>query len=569
MLATEAAQKEMSPPPKGAPRAGAAAPKELEELLALIRRLPSMPSVTVPAPAELRRLAEEQGNLTEFGNYNFCSTVRNRSAGRTVYIGEGEIPLPKPSKLQEEILRNVPKTLKEVIAYLPKVPLYSIDLTMGQNTAFTPHCHLYISRYRRDYVRLAYMVYQTLFPRAGSPGPELTVVDLPEWQEQDRQILVFPDEGLTVGLGSDYYGEIKKGFLRMGMWHAKRRGMLGLHAGSKIIHARTPEGEIRRIGMIIFGLTATGKTTHSCHNHGLDAPGELVRIVQDDVVFLREDAAAFGTERGFYIKTDGLHPVTQPLLYKAATARDAILENIMVDHTGKVDFQDETLTGNGRGIIQRDDLGEYRADSLNLPPLAELDLLIMAFITRRNTVLPIATKLTPSQAAAAFMLGESVESTGGDPKRAGESVRVVGTNPFIVGDEAKEGNWFYDFLHRHEGKVECYQLNTGGVGEIVERAPDGTKRIVRKVTRVEILEMAAIIRGICRNTIHWVPEPDLDLLVPKAIEGVNMERFALPNFYTPEQTRSLIASLQKERCDYLGSFVGLHPDIVGACKLVA
>jgi len=568
LLATEAAQKEAGPPPKGAPRL-ASTPKELDELLALIRRLPTMANVTVPEPAELRRLAEEQGNLTEFGNYNFCSTVRNRSAGRTVYVGDGEIPLAKPSKLQEEILRNVPKTLKEVIAYLPKVPLYSIDLTMGVNETFTPHCHLYISRYRRDYVRLAYMVFQTLFPRAKSPGPELVVVDLPEWQEQDRQILVFPDEGLTLVLGSDYYGEIKKGFLRMGMWHAKRRGMLGLHAGSKTINAQTPDRKIRRIGMVIFGLTATGKTTHSCHNHGLTAPGELVKIVQDDVVFLAEDGAALGTERGFYIKTDGLHPVTQPLLYKAATARDAILENIMVDYTGKVDFQDETLTGNGRGIIQRDDLGEYRADSLNLPAATELDLLIMAFITRRNTVLPIASKLTPSQAAAAFMLGESVESTGGDPKRAGESVRVVGTNPFIIGDEAKEGNWFYDFLRRHEGKIECYQLNTGGVGEIVERASDGTRRVVQKVTRVEIPEMAAIIRAICRNTIEWTTERYLDLLVPKRIEGVDMERFALTNFYAEEQIRDLIATLQKERCDYLGSFAGLHPDVVGACKLVS
>lgn len=89
------------------------------------------------------------------------------------------------------------------------------------------------------------------------------------------------------------------------------------------------------------------------------------------------------------------------------------------------------------------------------------------FITRRNTIVPIVSKLTPEQAAA-FMLGESIETTASDPCRAGESVRVVGTNPFIIGDETKEGHIFYRLLKRNGDKIQCYLLNTGGVGEIIE-----------------------------------------------------------------------------------------------------
>ena len=43
-------------------------------------------------------------------------------------------------------------------------------------------------------------------------------------------------------------------------------------------------GRVRRYSMVIFGLTATGKTTHACHHHGLTSDGEGIEIVQDDLL---------------------------------------------------------------------------------------------------------------------------------------------------------------------------------------------------------------------------------------------------------------------------------------------
>lgn len=91
--------------------------------------------------------------------------------------------------------------------------------------------------------------------------------------------------------------------------------------------------------MLLFGLSGTGKTTHACHHHGLIDKGEGVEIVQDDVVFWRKDGAILGTERSFFIKTDGLDPETQPILYNAAIKRDALFENVMVDYQNNVEFQ--------------------------------------------------------------------------------------------------------------------------------------------------------------------------------------------------------------------------------------
>jgi len=191
--------------------------------------------------------------------------------------------------------------------------------------------------------------------------------------------------------------------------------------------------------------------------------------------------------------------------------------------------------------------------------------MIILFITRRNTVVPIASKLTHEQAAAAFMLGESIETTASDPRRAGESVRVVGTNPFIIGDEAEEGNMFYEFLKRHGGKIQCYLLNTGGVGEIMEKSEEGAI-IKQKVTRVEIAEMAAIVRGIARGSIEWVHEPYFGVQTPKKVEGMDITRFDLTRFYSEAQIEAHVNQLKRERMKYTRKFAGLDAAIVNAVR---
>jgi len=536
----------------------------LVKVLDTMKELTSKLNVTHPLPEELRREAERYGTRTKFGSYNFVSSLKNRSAGLTVYVGSEAVLQPRPTQRQKEILRDAPKTVELVHAYLKRAPIVCVERTMCDNQYFNPHCTLYVSVHRKEMVRLAYMVGQTLFPlQEGTPGPKFYLTYIPEWQEKDRQIIVFPEIGVTYVLGSDYYGEAKKGFLRMAMWFAKKENMLGVHAGAKIVKARDKDGKLKRYSMILFGLSATGKTTHACHDHSLLGEEEGIEIAQDDVVFLRKDGSALGTERGFYLKTGYLDPNIQPIVYRAAISPDTIFENVMVDYDGNVYFDDETLTGNGRAIIQRADLRNNKSETVNLPPLSEVDGLIVVFITRRNTVVPICSKLTPEQAAAAFMLGESIETSAGDPRRAGESVREVGTNPFIVGDEAEEGNWFYEFVKRHSDKVQCYLLNTGGVGEIIEEE-EGKKVVRQNVVRVEIPEMASIIRGIVKGSIEWQPEPYFDTLIPKKVNGVDMKKFDLARFYPQEKIDAYVSKLKNERVIWLQGFKGLDPAIVNA-----
>jgi phosphoenolpyruvate carboxykinase (ATP) len=540
---------------------------DLEEVRNTVVDMVNFSNVEAPSEAEIRKMAEKYGTRTKFDNFNYVSTVKNRSAELTVYVGSPKVILTKLSERQREIVKTLPKTIKEVLEYVKRAPFIRTSRTMCENDYYTPSCTLYVSVHRKEMVRLAHMINLTLFPpRENSEGPELFIVYIPEWQEKDRQIVVFPEIGVTFILGSDYYGEAKKGFLRMSMWMAKEKGMLGLHAGAKIIKARDAvDGQIKKYSTLIFGLTATGKTTHSCHSHDLnEEDGEGIEIVQDDFVALRPDGSALGTERGFYLKTEGLNPEIQPLIYNAITQPDAVFENVLVDYKGEVFFESDVLTGNGRGIMQKKDFGKYSSEGVNIPPLSEVDGMLIFLITRRNTMVPIASKLNIEQAAAAFMLGESIETSGSNPKKAGESVRVVGTNPFIVGSESDEGNWFYNFLKENEDRVQCFLLNTGGVGEIMETAPDGTKILRRKVNRIPIKEMASIIRGIARNSIEWELEPYFGTSVPKMVEGVDMSNYDPAQFYSPEQLKDMIEKFKKERKDYLASFKKLDNKIVTA-----
>ena len=513
--------------------------------------------------AQVRERALPFAQVTEFGNVNFVSTVRNRSASCTVYVGSERVRQPKLGARQQQIMKQWPETLRQVAHYLERTPIVSLERSMGDNTSFNPHCTIYTTVRASYAVQLPFMWGETLFPsRPTAPGPDLSLIYVPEWPEEHRQILVFPEPNVTFVLGSDYLGEAKKGFLRMAMWRCKEQEMLGVHAGAKLVQTLGSDGRPRRYSMMLFGLSATGKTTHSCHDHGLYGPAEAMWVVQDDVCFLRKDGSALGTERGFYLKTEGLDRHSQPILYNAAIQPDTLFENVAVDVAGRVDFSDETLTSNGRGVVQMKHFAPHVSeDGVNLPPVDELDSLLLIFITRRNTVLPVASKLTPEQGALAFMLGESVESSAGDPRRAGESVRVVGTNPFIIGDETAEGNWLYDFLQSHPGKVQCYLINTGGVGEVRAKQEDGTWVTKREVVRIQIPETSAIFRAIARGQVEWVLEPYFGTLVPQSVPEVDMSRFDPRLYYSQEEIEEHVRTLKRERREYIERYPKLHPAV--------
>ncbi len=475
-------------------------------------------------PSQLRQMAAQEERTTIYGSASYITRIRSRSAKFT------EVALGGLTPSQEETIRAVREHLKGR-------RLISIDRTMCLESSSRLACRLYVAA---EFARLPYMWGTTLFPSSGRE-PDLLVIDLPDWGE--RKVIVIPEEGVTYLLGTDYMGEIKKAFLRMTMYEAKKKGWLGLHAGSKVIRIRDPQGQVVDKGAIFFGLSGTGKTTLVCHHHWLEGE-EAVVIRQDDVVLLRPDGYCVGTEDNFYIKTEGLEPVGQPLLYNAAVRPRAILENIMVHEDGRVDFLDYTLTSNGRGVVWRSEMA-YTDGQIDLP---RADLVF--FITRREDVVPPIARLTPEQGAAFFILGESIETSAGDPSQAGKSRRVVGTNPFIVGPEYEEGNYFRKFL-RSNPDIQCFVLNTGRVG-----GPQGEK--------ITVIDSTEMIKQAARGRVKWEVDPHWGYEVATEVEGVDMGRFDPRRFYSQGEYEALVERLRAERKAWLAKFEGLNQEIVAA-----
>jgi phosphoenolpyruvate carboxykinase (ATP) len=476
-----------------------------------------------PTLAELRELARADETTTEFGSPAYVSTQKSRSADRTKNLVDHEFEDGDWAAIERGLEAAGDREL------------LCLDRRVGRHPDTSFVCRLFVPR---AFARIALAWGKLLEPADGEP--DFLTIQLPDWE--DRLIRVLPEAGCTLVLGSDYTGEAKKSFLRLFMYRAKQRGGLGIHAGTKRLRVEREgsgggDGDLDTVGQAFLGLSATGKSTLTGHGCGLDAP-EGAELLQDDVCALLPDGTVAGSEgAGLYIKTHGLDREEQPALYDAATHESAVFENVAVKD-GRVDFEDGSLTTNGRAVVRREHLRGAGTD-------IDLDRVDQLFFITRNPLMAPVARLTDRQAAVAFMLGESIQTSAGDPDAAGESVRVVGTNPFIVGPEGEEGNRFYELLR--EIGIETYLINTGGVGRGDRRRDIGVR------------ESVCILVAAARGAIEWTDDDRLGLEIPETVPDL-----AVDELYPPDRVPDFdaeLADLRAERRAYLAEFETLADGI--------
>jgi len=343
-------------------------------------------------------------------------------------------------------------------------------------------------------------------------------------------------------LNSDYFGESKKGGLRMWNNIIYNRGGLALHAGCKVIPL---DGS--PTGVLIVGLSGTGKTTTTFTTQ-LDS-----KPAQDDFVALMPAGRVYTTENGCFAKTFGLDPRYEPAIYNATTKPDAYLENVSVDADGRVDFFDTSYTKNGRTTWPFSYVHPWPGN--DLPP-AEFLLIL----NRNENIVPAVARLDRAQAAAYFMLGETTGTSAGGKDEEGKFLRVPGTNPFFPRHMADMGNRMLELLDGHELKV--FVLNTGRIG--------GTDEAVSK--KVTIPCSSATVQAIVQDTIEWVTDPDFGYQVAASLPGVDDIEILQPRRLYERQGRlaeydAMVARLKRERKEFLGSFPGLDEEIVKSVSL--
>jgi phosphoenolpyruvate carboxykinase (ATP) len=490
-----------------------------------------------PTPEELRRFTEAmpECRITGFGNVNVRTRVLSRSAGSTFVVDR-----PSSGKVMtREQFEQVARLQDD---YLGRNDTLQVDGWIGNDPELRTRARL---RMEKRYANIAGMQRKLYFPRDDGREPEVQVIYTPGLEApgypDDRIIAVDLDHNVTRILNSDYFGESKKGGLRM--WNNivfEKRG-LALHAGLKVI----PTAEGDKVFMII-GLSGTGKTTTTFTIQNGSRP------IQDDFVGLMPGGRAYGTENGCFAKTFSLDPQFEPSIYGAVTKPTAYLENVFQDESGRVNFSEQSYTQNGRAVFEMSDLMAFE-DARNVGPV---DYLLI--LNRNENIIPAVAKLTQEQAAAYFMLGETTGTSAGGAAEEGKFLRVPGTNPFFPLPHGLQGNRLLDLLATHP--IETYLLNTGRVG-----GQDGDERS----KKVKIPHTSACVKGIAEQTISFEEDPDFRYLVAADVPEFDDQELLRPVLLYERQGRTdeyrgIVDRLRLERVAHLQTFSELSEDIIKA-----
>ncbi len=490
-----------------------------------------------PTPEELRSFTEEmpETRISEFGNTNTQTTVLSRSAASTFVVG-------RESSGKTMTREEYDALAARQDAYIAEHDMIQIDGYIGNDPEMRTAARLLMEK---RYANIAGMQQKLYFARDDGAEPQVQVIYTPGLEApgypEDRVIAVDLDNYVTRVLHSDYFGESKKGGLRMWNDIVYNKGGLALHAGLKVI----PTADGDKVFMII-GLSGTGKTTTTFTTQNGSLP------IQDDFVGLMPGGHAYGTENGCFAKTFGLDPDFEPSIHGAVVKPTTYMENVFQDDAGVVDFNNEGYTKNGRAVFSMDDLlahGDAR-------DVGTVDYLLI--LNRNENIIPAVSKLNQEQAAAFFMLGETTGTSAGGAAEEGKFLRVPGTNPFFPLPHGLQGNRLLELLATHP--IETYLLNTGRVGG--KDDDDRSKKL-------RIPDTSACVKGIAEQTITFDEDPDFGYQVAASVPDLDDEEKLQPRRLYERQGRgdeyaSMVERLKSDRVVHLQQFTQLSEEIIKA-----
>lgn len=314
----------------------------------------------------------------------------------------------------------------------------------------------------------------------------------PNWAAQglnsENFVLFNLTEKIQIIGGTWYGGEMKKGMFTMMNYYLPLRGIASMHCSANV-------GEMGDVA-VFFGLSGTGKTT-------LSADPKRYLIGDDEHGW--DDKGVFNFEGGCYAKVIDLSEDKEPEIWKAIK-RDALLENVIVNEYGEIDYSDHSITENSRVSYPI-----YHINKIVLPLKAGHARKIIYLSADAFGVLPPVSILDDNQAQYHFLCGYT-------SKLAGTERGITEPQPsfspafgeaFLTLHPTIYSKTLIDKMKEHGAKA--YLVNTGwnGTGE----------RISLKNTRAII---DAIISGeIDEKETKTIPY--LNLLIPTSLPDVSSE----------------------------------------------
>ena len=332
--------------------------------------------------------------------------------------------------------------------------------------------------------------------------PEWTIVNAPGFMadpERDgtRQhnfaILNFSKKIALIG-GTGYTGEMKKGiFSALNFILPTQKDTLPMHCSAN-------EGQDGTTALF-FGLSGTGKTTLSTDpNRKLIGDDEHAWTPQDTV---------FNFEGGCYAKVIDLSKEKEPEIYNAIRP-GALLENVILNDKGEVDFQDTTITQNTRVSYPI-----HHIENIKVPSTSSNVTNIFFLTADAFGVLPPISKLTPEQAAYHFVNGYTAKVAGTEAgvNEPTPSFSACFGAPFMPLHPQVYGDMLIEKMKQTNANV--WLVNTGWTGGAY-----GTgSRIKLRYTRAMI---NAALEGKL-NEVAYKKDAFFDLQVPEQCPNVPSE----------------------------------------------
>lgn len=497
-----------------------------------------------PSDTELRALIEKQPGVkkTIYGNFVAESEPTSRAQNFT------------RNSVDSSFGKNELELLAQCEKALAGERLISIDRIVGNENSETVVRVIVPARF----AHLAYGGRNLFIPvkrKVEKPTYQIIFFVDEAWEANKSRPL--PQKDITIRLAmledgrvikivrnSNYIGEYKKGVFAAEDWVAKtRRGGIFLHAGCREDYLQLAQGGYKAVRTLLTALSANGKTTTTCRiiaRKGM----ERSWLIQDDGGTLMPDGSFRGFEAGgVFVKTEGVNPGEQVEIYYGLLKRETLCENVFVTEEGDFDFENFERTSNGRAVV-------LRKDFMHASPYIDVDRVDNFILITREPLVPAISKLTVEQTVALMVLGQAMESSAGDPTKAGNMRSEFFYDPFVAGDRAEHANIFYEIL-KGIPHINYYLMNTGGVGEGMEHYQD-----IQVVHTLNILD--SLLRG---GLEDWVDSPT-GFKVPAAIRAVDDILVHPERLYSRAEFEEKQRGLNRVRRQAVEKIGGaLHPNI--------
>lgn len=242
-------------------------------------------------------------------------------------------------------------------------------------------------------------------------------------------------------MGTQYAGEMKKSVFTILNYLLPLKGVLSMHCSANV----GKDGDTA----LFFGLSGTGKTTLSADPQR--------NLIGDDEHGWDEDGV-FNFEGGCYAKCIKLSQAGEPQIWNAIR-RGAVLENVVLDSSGKPDYNDDSITENTRAAYPVDYIEGALIPSTGGHPRNILFLTADAF-----GVLPPISRLNREQAMFYFLNGYTAKVAGTEAgvKEPSATFSTCFGAPFLPLPPKAYADMLGVKIDEHEPSV--WLVNTGWTG---------------------------------------------------------------------------------------------------------